>query len=411
MVTHADRSDRFDDADPLASSAEASNAPRAYRPRGADMSANAVTDRGHAANRVNAQHSTGPRTADGKARAARNSTSHGIFCRDLLLDGEDDNLFRNIRESVIRRLRPQDALELMFVDRLVQAQWRLNRCQGAERLAHQEQAAAVRRRAAGEAAELRRYHGFETRAELAQRGRRGDDAVLERLDELDELCDPERQPGLTLMLGISGGDRRRGAGRGPGRAFDRLGNYEQRLERTMQRALRELRLLRSKDARAWEELPESPYSAAAVGPEPTALTNESRVDGENDPPSPRRGEDGGEAGARGVGDARSAKSSSIDLRNRPSRGHTVPPHPNPLPAGEREPTQRKNEPVSALTHLTTSTGENSLVEPVGDIAVATSSVPAGSSPTGSENDATPDALVVTDSDPTSVRPPPANNSM
>ncbi|MEA2736690.1 MAG: hypothetical protein QOE14_3141, partial [Humisphaera sp.] len=34
------------------------------------------------ANRRNAKKSTGPRTAEGKRRAARNSISHGIFCFD-----------------------------------------------------------------------------------------------------------------------------------------------------------------------------------------------------------------------------------------------------------------------------------------------------------------------------------------
>ncbi|MEA2709630.1 MAG: hypothetical protein QOF78_2231, partial [Phycisphaerales bacterium] len=48
-----------------------------------------VSQRKRRANRRNAQKSTGPRTAEGKRRAARNSISHGIFCFDLLLDGED----------------------------------------------------------------------------------------------------------------------------------------------------------------------------------------------------------------------------------------------------------------------------------------------------------------------------------
>jgi hypothetical protein len=406
------------------------------------MSASAVTEAGRAANRANASESAGPRTPDGKARAARNSTSHGIFCRDLLLDGEDARLFRNIRESEIHRLRPQDALELMFVDRIVQAQWRLNRCQRAERHAHREQAARARRRAGAELGELRRYHDFRTREELELRGRPRDGIALERLGELEELNRPVQDPGLTLMLGMRGG------GRGGGRALDRLGNYEQRLERTMHRALSELRLLRGKEAKAWEDLPASPYAGTAVesddelGRDAQATEGdapaEAREDVDDVSPSPRvlvRGEGGGEGqgayedevrpSAEPVsGGSSGASSSAKSAIERDITPRVARPSPQPSPRRTRKREQeapaahapaaqasRKNEPVSALTHLTASTGENSLVEPVGDIAVATSAVPAGRSATGSENDATPDPLVVTESAPTSIRPPPANSSM
>jgi hypothetical protein len=125
----------------------------------------------------------------------------------------------------------------------------------------------------------------------------------------------------------------------------------------MHSALRELRQLRGKDAKAWDSLPKSPYldedQAATASPRSTAGKREQEA------PQP------------------------------------------PV----------KNEPVSALTHLTASADENSLVQPVGDVAVATSSVPAGSSGATSENETTPDALVVTDSAPTSDLPPPAKTSM
>ena len=41
------------------------------------------------ANRRNAEKSTGPRTPEGKARASRNATTHGVFCRDVVVPGED----------------------------------------------------------------------------------------------------------------------------------------------------------------------------------------------------------------------------------------------------------------------------------------------------------------------------------
>lgn len=41
------------------------------------------------ANRRNAQLSTGPRTAEGKAAVARNATTHGIFATVPMRPGED----------------------------------------------------------------------------------------------------------------------------------------------------------------------------------------------------------------------------------------------------------------------------------------------------------------------------------
>src|SRR5688500_6470230 len=58
---------------------------------------------------------------------------------------------------------------------------------------------------------------------------------------------------------------------------------------------------------------------------------------ENHPPSPLAGEGGGEGGPGGVEAARSAKSSDAQLRSRPARLYTVPPHPTPLPPRERGP--------------------------------------------------------------------------
>ena len=46
------------------------------------------------ANQHNAQLSTGPRTAEGKARSAANSTRHGFCSQSVLLPGDDPALGR-----------------------------------------------------------------------------------------------------------------------------------------------------------------------------------------------------------------------------------------------------------------------------------------------------------------------------
>ena len=66
-------------------------------------------------NRINAQKSTGPRTKRGKRRIELNRSTHRIFCRRLVLAGENRRLFREMRDQMIDVLRPQDVVELMIV--------------------------------------------------------------------------------------------------------------------------------------------------------------------------------------------------------------------------------------------------------------------------------------------------------
>src|SRR2546421_9547123 len=96
------------------------------------------------ANRRNAQKSTGPKTEDGKARSSRNASTHGIFCRDICLDGENENAFIELREEFIRALVPQDIMEMTLVDEIVMANWRLRRVRRAEKILHLTKADELR---------------------------------------------------------------------------------------------------------------------------------------------------------------------------------------------------------------------------------------------------------------------------
>ncbi len=59
-----------------------------------------------AANRRNAQKSTGPRTAEGKAVVAQNAVQHGLLAREGVLRGEDDQARK---ERVFAPWRPADS--------------------------------------------------------------------------------------------------------------------------------------------------------------------------------------------------------------------------------------------------------------------------------------------------------------
>jgi len=82
------------------------------------------------ANRSNAQKSTGPRTAEGKA-AARNAVKHGLLAEQVVIHGEDPEEFDLYRAGMLAELAPVGAVEALLAERAVSLSWRLRR---AERL-------------------------------------------------------------------------------------------------------------------------------------------------------------------------------------------------------------------------------------------------------------------------------------
>jgi hypothetical protein len=96
------------------------------------------------ANRANALRSTGPRTAKGKARSARNALTHGAFSATALLSDESKAAFHALRASYLALFRPANQNEYYLVGRLAFAAWRLNRLADLEpRLVRDHQYAAI----------------------------------------------------------------------------------------------------------------------------------------------------------------------------------------------------------------------------------------------------------------------------
>jgi hypothetical protein len=83
------------------------------------------------ANRLNAQKSTGPRTAEGKEKASKNALKHGLLAREAVIQGEDPGEFELYRERMLEELAPAGPVEAMLAERVVGLSWRLRR---AERL-------------------------------------------------------------------------------------------------------------------------------------------------------------------------------------------------------------------------------------------------------------------------------------
>jgi len=80
-----------------------------------------------AANRANAQRSTGPRTAAGREASSQNATRHGLLSRQPLLAGEDPADLEALTQKLIEALAPEGGVEEMLVDDIVGLFWRLRR--------------------------------------------------------------------------------------------------------------------------------------------------------------------------------------------------------------------------------------------------------------------------------------------
>lgn len=82
-----------------------------------------------AANQINAQSSTGPRTPDGKAASSQNAVKHGATSTRVVLASEDPAQFERVSAEFFRQLKPATWLERFLVDDIVAAHWRMKRMQ------------------------------------------------------------------------------------------------------------------------------------------------------------------------------------------------------------------------------------------------------------------------------------------
>ena len=80
------------------------------------------------ANRANALKSTGPRTPEGKARSARNATTHGLTSRDITALGEDRDALAATTLAFLDSWSPATPFEASLIHDLAALKVRLNRC-------------------------------------------------------------------------------------------------------------------------------------------------------------------------------------------------------------------------------------------------------------------------------------------
>jgi hypothetical protein len=164
------------------------------------------------ANRLNAQKSTGPRTAEGKAAVAQNAVKHGLLAEQAVIKGEDPGEFEFYREQMLGELAPAGALESILAERAVGLAWRLRR---AERIQTQVFDAMLDRDAANPVRKLLQ----------SMRGRNDEPSA--------DAPDDELALGRAVVRDFSNA-----------RVLDRLGLYERRIEHSLYKTLDELEKLR-----------------------------------------------------------------------------------------------------------------------------------------------------------------------
>jgi hypothetical protein len=151
------------------------------------------------ANRRNAQKSTGPKTPEGKAVVRLNAMQHGLLSREALLPDEVETALVECGKRLRAHLQPVGELEVLLVDRIVIAAWRLRRLMQVEV------------------------------------------GIFER-ERYDTFKEQDLGLGLAFIRNANNSD-----------AFSKLSRYETTIERGLYRALHELQRLQA--ARAGQPVP------------------------------------------------------------------------------------------------------------------------------------------------------------
>ena len=84
------------------------------------------------ANRANAQHSTGPSSAEGKAASSRNSLKFGLTAKAAIIPGEDPAELEALTTQYVEEFNPVGSVEQHLVQTMIRAIWMQQRCDRVE---------------------------------------------------------------------------------------------------------------------------------------------------------------------------------------------------------------------------------------------------------------------------------------
>ena len=91
-----------------------------------------ISDKQQAANRQNAQHSSGPKSPEGKAAVRFNALTWTLRARSLILPDEDAADYQQLWNDLEEDWQPQNHTERLYLDQMANAQWRLTRMAASE---------------------------------------------------------------------------------------------------------------------------------------------------------------------------------------------------------------------------------------------------------------------------------------
>ena len=78
-------------------------------------------------NRLNSLKSTGPKSPEGKLKAARNAIKHGILAADDVVTTESVRFYNRMKARLTAELEPEGEVEILLASRIVSLVWRLRR--------------------------------------------------------------------------------------------------------------------------------------------------------------------------------------------------------------------------------------------------------------------------------------------
>ena len=84
------------------------------------------------ANRANAQHSTGPRSVEGKSASRFNALKHGVDAASIALPGEDPAAYQALADAYDETYPLVTVMHRFLVDILIRADWHKHRLQNLE---------------------------------------------------------------------------------------------------------------------------------------------------------------------------------------------------------------------------------------------------------------------------------------
>lgn len=176
------------------------------------------------ANRRNAELSTGPKTASGKAVASKNALKHGVLSRQVVLPDEDPAEFEDFRRRLMEDLKPAGELETVFAERIMLGAWRLRRVVRLE-------AAVIR----SQESELQAFPDLATFVTAASRVPNAPSGAVQAASEADEQARAEQSVYTAMVRDAHGTNQ-----------LERLRRYETTIEKSLLSSVHELERLQKR---------------------------------------------------------------------------------------------------------------------------------------------------------------------